>query len=147
MAGPTNRLQIVDVKEQIKIALVWFKVVYHSRPWASAASLQWRSALLMLTPIQITQQHLLSQRPPLLRLIQLAILSRLWCAPLIHQCKVSPWSNMTTSIRRWKATTHSATVGFMCLASVIVRHTAKTIRSTTFSSTSDMSISISKLSP
>ena len=85
VAGPANRLQIVDVIKQIKIALVWLQVVNNSSLGVFPAALQESTASLVLAFVRVTQQCPLTQNFPLLSVVQLPVLSSLWCAPFIHR--------------------------------------------------------------
>ena len=48
VAGPANGLQVVQVKKQIKVALVRGDVVDDCGPWVASAALEWDAAAFVL---------------------------------------------------------------------------------------------------
>jgi len=69
-------LQVVQIEEQVLIALVRGNVVDHRGLWMRTSSLQEASASLAFEVV--TQQRDLTQRSPLLRLIKPAIYRGFW---------------------------------------------------------------------
>lgn len=81
---PADALQVVDVKEQIRVAFVGLEVVNHGRVWLLDAACQDYAAAFVLAAKGIPKQSLLTQNAPLLCAIQLSVFICFRCAPAIH---------------------------------------------------------------
>ena len=66
---PANALQIVQIKEQVRVAFVRFDVVNHGRVRMLNAAPQDNAASLMLAAESIAEQCLFPQDAPLLGLV------------------------------------------------------------------------------
>jgi len=60
-ARPADRLQVIQIKEQFEITLVWFKVVYDRAAWVIPARLQMRIAAAVLASVFVSCQCLSSR--------------------------------------------------------------------------------------
>ena len=81
---PADALQVVDVKEQIRVAFVGLEVVNHGRVWLLDAAGQDHAAAFVLAAKGVSEQRLLSQDAPLLSAVEFAVFVRFRCAPAIH---------------------------------------------------------------
>ena len=85
MTSPTDRLQIIQIKEQLKFALVRFEVVHHCAARVIPARLQVCTAAAVLALVGVTCECLSPKCLPMFGAVKRAICLRFYTANITLQ--------------------------------------------------------------